>query len=282
MNFILIEKFRNNLAKAMLAFMMITMVIAGTGVFKPTMGIEFTGGVSYSLSAPISDSKAEFDGMEGVTVSGNTSSSTVNMISDSDLTEKQLAFLNHHSLSRDTIGASLGNELVEASLFGMGLAFLGVMLYLSFRYNSVMAVSTLVALVHDVVFTGLVLTLLGVEISSIVVGALLAIIGYSINDSVVTLDRVRELIREEDEDPVNNALQMTLRRNIITAVSTLIVIVALFLFGGEAMYAFSITMLAGVGVGMFSSLTIVPYLVSLNKKGGAFNITKAPSPEGEL
>lgn len=282
MNFILIEKTRRNLAKTMLSLLILISLLFSIGPLTLNMGIEFTGGVAYSLSTPVEQTKKEFETILGVAISGNALNSTIHMVDDSALHNTHVQYLEKYLLSRDTIGASLGKELINASMFGMGLAFLGVMLYLSFRYNSTMALAALVALAHDIAFTMFALAILKIEMSSIVVGALLAIIGYSINDSVVTLDRIRELIKTNDKNPIASALKMTLRRNVITAVSTLIVITALFALGGEAMKAFSITMLTGVGAGMFSSLTIVPFLVSIKKRKGGLKISKTPSLEGEL
>lgn len=282
MNFILIESVRNKIAMVILTCATIMALLLSTGVVKQGFSIEFTGGVVYTLDVPVESAKTQLGDNTSLTISGSQTNSTVQMVNESVLTETQLAFIEKHKLANDTIGASLGQELIDASINGMGLAFFAVMIYLSVRYNSVMAVATLVALLHDIVFTVFVLALLDVQMSSIVVGAILAIIGYSINDSVVTLDRVRELIRVDEPFPIQRALEMTLQRNINTAVSTLIVIVALLVFGGSTMQAFSLTMFIGVGVGMFSSLTIVPYLVTLKKKSGALTVTRKPSLEGEL
>ncbi|MEH0791349.1 protein translocase subunit SecF [Vibrio parahaemolyticus] len=282
MNFVLIENVRNSIAKFMLGFAFVIALLFATGASTLNYSIEFTGGVVYTLSAPVDEVKDMLGDNSELNISGSSNGATVQMPEEVKLSEAELSYLEDHKLSRDTIGASLGQELVQASLYGIGFAFLGVMIYLSIRYNSTMAIATLIALVHDIAFTVFTLSVFGIEMSSIVVGALLAIIGYSINDSVVTLDRVRELIREDEKDPVQTAMKMTLKRNVNTAVSTLIVIASLFLFGGESMHAFSLTMLAGVGVGMFSSLTIVPFLVSAKRKSGAFAISKRPSLEGEL
>ncbi|MCY9861017.1 protein translocase subunit SecF [Vibrio coralliirubri] len=282
MNFILIGSVRNKIAKVILTCATIMALLLSLGVVKQGFGIEFTGGVVYTLDAPVEVSKAQLSENSSLTISGSQASSTVQMVSESVLTETQLAFIEKHKLANDTIGASLGQELIDASIKGMALAFFAVMIYLSVRYNAIMAGATLVALLHDIVFTVFVLALFDVQMSSIVVGALLAIIGYSINDSVVTLDRVRELIRVDEPFPVQSALEMTLQRNINTAVSTLIVIVALLIFGGSSMQAFAMTMFIGVGVGMFSSLTIVPFLVTLKERTGALTVARKPSLEGEL
>lgn len=282
MNFVLIENVRNRIAKFMLSFAFVIALLFTAGVSTLNYSIEFTGGVVYTLNAPVGEVKNILGNNVELDVSGSLDGATVRMPEEAELSEAELSYLEENMLSRDTIGASLGQELVQASLYGIGFAFLGVMIYLSIRYNSTMAISTLIALVHDIAFTIFALSVFGIEISSIVVGALLAIIGYSINDSVVTLDRVRELIREDKEDPVQTAMRMTLKRNVNTAVSTLIVILSLFLFGGESMHAFSLTMLSGVCVGMFSSLTIVPFLVSVKRNSSAFAISKRPSLEGEL
>ncbi|KDM90905.1 protein translocase subunit SecF [Photobacterium galatheae] len=282
MNFVLIESVREKLAKVMLAFMLLITLLFASGTLILNYSIEFTGGVVYTLDASIEAVQSRLGENTSLMISGSSNGATVQMADESGLTMSDQEYLNAHQLARDTIGASLGQALISASLYGMGIAFLGVMIYLSMRYNSAMAIATLIALVHDIAFTLFVLSVFHIEVSSIVVGALLAIIGYSINDSVVTLDRVRTLIREEEKNPVQTAMEMTLRRNVNTAVSTLIVIVSLFIFGGESMHAFSLTLFAGVGVGMFSSLTIVPYWVSIKKNSGAFAVSKRPSPEGEL
>lgn len=282
MNFVLIENFRNNIAKFMLGFAFVIALLFATGASTLSYSIEFTGGVVYTLNAPVEEVKDFLGDNSDLIVSGSSSGATVQLAEESVLSETELAFLVEHKLSKDTIGASLGQELIQDSLYGIGFAFLGVMVYLSIRYNSAMAIATLIALVHDIVFTVFALSVFSIEISSIVVGALLAIIGYSINDSVVTLDRVRELIRDEENNPVQTAMEMTLKRNVNTALSTLIVIASLFLLGGESMHAFSLTMLVGVGIGMFSSLTIVPFIVSVKRNSGAFVVSKRPSLEGEL
>ena len=282
MNFILIKSTRDRFAKIMHFFILLVCLLIAFGTITLNFNIEFTGGSVYTLDAPVADSKAKLSGNDQLLISGSNMNSIVKTPLNVEFTDSEKSFIDEHMLSKDIVGASMGQELRRESVLGLALALLGVLIYLSVRYNYTMAFAALFAVMHDVVFTIFMLALFNVQVSSIVIGAFLAIIGYSINDSVVTLDRMRELIRDNEENPIQQALEMTLQRNINTAVSTLIVIVALFIFGGVTMQAFAFTMFVGVGVGMFSSLTIVPCLVSARESKGSLVVSRKPSLEGEL
>ena len=173
----------------------------------------------------------------------------------------------------ETVGPKVGGELIEAGIVAVLLALSAMLLYIWFRFEWQFGVGAVVALTHDVVLTIGIFALLGLEFNLSTVAAILTIAGYSINDTVVVYDRVRENLRKYktmDLDALLNlSINNTLSRTLLTSVTTLLALFALFLFGGEVIKGFSFAMIWGVIVGTYSSIWIaVPLLVYMKLQRG--------------
>ena len=173
--------------------------------------------------------------------------------------------------SVDTIGPSLGGQLLRSSLISLLVAFAGIALYISIRYDGRYAVLALVALGHDVLIVcGLFAWLgliSGLEVDSLFAVSLLTIAGYSVNDTVVVFDRIRERQKEDSDLPletqVDRAVSSTLTRTLYTSGTTLLPLLGLILFGGSTLFWFAVALATGVIVGSWSSIALAPSLLSV-------------------
>ena len=173
--------------------------------------------------------------------------------------------------SVDTIGPSLGRQLLQSSLVSLLVAFAGIAVYISFRYDRRYAFLALVALAHDVVIVCGIFAWLGLfiqlEVDSLFAVALLTIAGYSVNDTVVVFDRIRERTQQGSDLPlslqVDQAVSATLTRTLYTSGTTLMPLLALVFFGGATLYWFAIALALGVVVGSWSSIALAPSLLTL-------------------
>ena len=166
---------------------------------------------------------------------------------------------------KEAVGPRIGSELRSAAIWAI-LASLGlILMYISWRFEFKFAVGAVVALFHDVMITLGIFSLLGLEISLAVVAAFLTIIGYSLNDTIVVFDRIREnlkvLRREEYVNVFNISINQTLSRTILTSMTTFVVVIILFLFGGEVIHNFSFAIVIGVIIGTYSSVFIASPVV---------------------
>ena len=167
------------------------------------------------------------------------------------------------------VGPKVGGELIEAGVTAVLLAMAAMLVYIWFRFEWQFGVGAVAALLHDVALTIGVFALLGLEFNLSTVAAILTIAGYSINDTVVVYDRVRENLRKFKQMSLNDLLNLsingTLSRTLLTSVTTLIALAAMFFFGGEVIKGFSFAMIWGVIAGTYSSIFIaVPLLVYMN------------------
>ena len=167
------------------------------------------------------------------------------------------------------VGPQIGSELRDQGGLGMLVALGMILLYVAFRFQYKFALGAVAALGHDVVIILGLFSIFSWDFDLSVLAALLAVIGYSLNDSIVVSDRIRENFRSEralgSEDLINLSLNQTLSRTVITSLTTLLVLFALFFFGGEAVRGFSLGLIIGVLIGTYSSLYIVTtILISLN------------------
>lgn len=166
---------------------------------------------------------------------------------------------------QETVGPKVSGELRNQAVWATIFALLGILIYITIRFKFRFGVAAVVALFHDVFITVGILTILGREISLPVVAALLTIVGYSINDTIVISDRIREniriLYREKFEDLVNRSLNQTFTRTIITSLTTLIVLLCIFFFGGSVIRDFSLALIIGAIIGTYSSIYIVSPIV---------------------
>ena len=168
-------------------------------------------------------------------------------------------------LRSDKVGPKIGSELRSKAIWAIIFSLLAILVYVWFRFQLRFGVAALVALIHDVLITLAVFTIFDREIGLTVVAALLTIIGYSINDTIVISDRIREnmkvLFRKRFSELVNTSLNQVFSRTIITSVAVFIVVLSIFLFGGTVIKDFSLALLVGVVFGTYSSIFIVSPIV---------------------
>ncbi|MFS8573113.1 MAG: protein translocase subunit SecF, partial [Clostridia bacterium] len=163
-------------------------------------------------------------------------------------------------LRTELVGPVIGAELVRRALLAVALASLGILVYVSLRFEFKFAVASIVALLHDAIIATGVVSALGVEVNSPFIAAILTVIGYSLNATIVIFDRVRENLRirkgESLFDLLNRSLNETLARTIHTSATTLLALVTLFIFGGSTLRDFILVLLVGLTVGTYSSMMV--------------------------
>jgi preprotein translocase subunit SecF len=160
----------------------------------------------------------------------------------------------------DYVGPQIGEELRDQGGLGMLIALVLVMLYVAIRFQFKFSVGAVLALIHDVIITLGVFSLARLEFDLTVLAAVLAVVGYSLNDTIVVSDRIRENFRKIRQaspvEVVNESLSQTLWRTINTSLTTMLVLLALFFFGGELIHNFAIALMIGVGIGTYSSIYV--------------------------
>ena len=166
------------------------------------------------------------------------------------------------------VGPQVGGELTEKGGLAMLYALIGILAYVAWRFEWRFALGAVIALVHDVVVTVGIFSLLGLEFSLPVLAAVLAVIGYSLNDTIVVFDRIRENFRKMRKGTIveimNTAINQTLRRTLLTSLTTLLVVVTLILLGGEIIKGFAVALFIGILVGTYSSVFVAsPVVLSL-------------------
>ena len=254
------------------------MIIVGIGSLATkglNFGLDFTGGtlieVSYDEAPQLADvrgglASAGFDDAL-VQTFGSSTDIVVRLAarsdsSDAELSSKVLEALGNGVEMRrvEFVGPQIGDELAEQGGLAMLWVLAGIFVYIMFRFQWRFSVGAVLALVHDVLVTAGILSLLQVEFDLTVVAALLAVIGYSLNDTIVLYDRIRENFRRLRKDGpievVNISINQTLSRTMVTSLTTIIVLLSLFFFGGEIIHSFAFTLLAGVVVGTYSSIYV--------------------------
>ena len=192
------------------------------------------------------------------------------------LSEKVGAF-DLSRVSDETVGPTLGKQLFQSALLSLLVSFAGIALYLSFRFQWDYAFFAIVALLHDVLITVGIFAMLGlaigVEVDSLFVVALLTIVGFSVNDTVVIYDRVREVLAQDPsrniDDVVDDAVNQTLGRSINTTMTTLLTLTSIFLFGGETLKYFALALIIGFAMGAYSSIFIASTLLAWWRKRNA-------------
>jgi preprotein translocase subunit SecF len=158
------------------------------------------------------------------------------------------------------VGPQVGDELAEQGILAVVYALIGIFLYVMMRFQWRFSAGAVVSLVHDVVITMGVLSLLQMEFDLTVVAAVLALIGYSLNDTIVVFDRIREnfprMRKSTPVEVIDTSINQTLARTIMTGLTTLLVLVALYIFGGEIIHAFAFTLIFGIIIGTYSSIWV--------------------------
>lgn len=172
----------------------------------------------------------------------------------------------------ELVGPVIGQELVRQATWALLLAAAGILAYVSLRFEYRFGIAAVFALTHDVIITLGVLALLGREINTAFVAAILTVVGYSINDTIVIFDRIRENLtirrREPLDELVNTSIRQTIARSINTSSTTLLVLVTLYVFGGSSIRDFTLTLLVGIVAGTFSSIFIASPLWYLLRTAG--------------
>lgn len=173
----------------------------------------------------------------------------------------------------EMVGPQVGADMRRKGMLSILYAMVGILIYVTFRFQFRFALGAIAALVHDIMITVGVFSLFNKEFSLPVIAALLTIIGYSLNDTIVVYDRIRENIRRMPKEKlavvVNNSINQTLSRTILTSGTTLLVVGCLFVLGGEVIHDFSFALIVGVVVGTYSSIYIASPILLLGGKGSA-------------
>ena len=280
------------------SLLLLVLSIVSLGFRGLNLGLDFSGGtlieVSYEEAADLSDIRDlmyvnGFDDFQVVNFGSNTD--VLIKVADKDgssqLGDMIFAFLEADDSSIELqriefVGPQIGSELRDQGGLGMLVALGMILLYVAFRFQYKFALGAVAALGHDVVIILGLFSLLNWDFDLTVLAALLAVIGYSLNDTIVVSDRIRENFRGErgyePEEIVNRSINQTLSRTLITSFTTLLVLMALFFFGGEMIRGFSQALIIGVLVGTYSSIYVVAnMLLSLSITQDDLAI---PEPEG--
>ena len=165
----------------------------------------------------------------------------------------------------DTLSPKIGSELSGKAIMAILYALTLILIYISFRFEFIFAIGAIAAITHDVIITLGIFSILGYEISLPIVAAFLTIVGYSLNDTIVIFDRIRENMKTRKKDPVattvNKSINESLSRTIVTSLTTLMVVITLYIFGGEVIHYFSFALIIGVLVGTYSSIFVASLIV---------------------
>ena len=238
------------------------------------LGIDFTGGtlveLGYQQDANLDDIRSALAASEYrdavVQAFGSPRDVLVRLpqstaTGDADLSTRVLEILPGAEMRRvEFVGPQVGEELTEDGALAMLYALGGILIYVMIRFTWKFAAGAIVALMHDVLIVVGFFALTGAEFDLPVLAAILAVIGYSLNDTIVVFDRVREnfrrLRKREPLEVINMSLNQTLSRTLITSGTTLLVVVALFIFGGELIHAFATALIVGIVIGTYSSIYV--------------------------
>ncbi|MDP2904048.1 MAG: protein translocase subunit SecF [Methylovulum sp.] len=253
--------------------------IASLAVNGLQMGIDFTGGtlieVGYQKAADLSVLRSTLDeaGFSDATVQnfGTAKDVLIRMklqegVSSADLSTKVLDAINKNtvtpaSLRRvEFVGPQVGDDLTEDGFLALLYSTIGILIYVAWRFEWKFSLGAVIATFHDVIVTLGVFSVLGMEFDLTVLAAVLALIGYSLNDTIVVYDRIREsfltLRNKTTEEMMNYSVNITLSRTIMTSLTVILVLVSLFFLGGEVIHGFSVVLLFGVFFGTYSSIFI--------------------------
>jgi len=241
-------------------------------------GVDFAGGtivqVKYDKTAPIDEMRkklksnvlfdnssiSEFGSPEEVVIRMKTTTGDVS-VDIGDVTREALKGTGNFEIRRvDIVGPKVGSELKEKGIMSLLLAILGILVYVAFRFEWRFAVASIVALIHDVSIALGAIALVGLDVNLDVLAALLTILGYSLNDTIIVFDRIREGVTKAKNidltEIINESVTRTLARTTLTSLTTFFVVFTLFMYGGEIIHPFAFTLLVGVVVGTYSSVFV--------------------------
>jgi preprotein translocase subunit SecF len=243
-------------------------------------GLDFTGGTLIEVSYPhapristVRDNLAGAGLSDAVVQTFGAANEIVVRIpprdqesSDAELSTEVLAALQQGvegevEMRRvEFVGPQVGEDLTEQGILAVVYSLIGIFIYVMFRFQWRFSIGAVAALVHDVIICMGLISLFGVEFDLTVVAALLAVIGYSLNDTIVLFDRIREnfprMRKSLPKEVINNSINQVLARTLMMSLTTLLVLIALFVFGGQIIHAFAFTLIAGVVVGTYSSIYV--------------------------
>lgn len=248
-------------------------------------GVDFAGGtivqVKYTSAAPIDAMReklknneifegasiTEFGSSDEVVIRMRTATSDV-VVDIGDLTRETLKGTGDFEVRRvDIVGPKVGSELKEKGIMSLVLAIAGILIYVAFRFEWRFALASVLALVHDVSIAMGAISLTQMEVNLDVLAALLTILGYSLNDTIIVFDRIREGIvggkGSEFSEIIDDSITNTLSRTTLTSLTTLFVVFTLFVWGGEIIHAFAFTLLVGITIGTYSSIFIASPMLLL-------------------
>ncbi len=277
----------------MITLGIIALIQIGRG--KANMGIDFVGGTTIQLnfkqSVPIDKARAavEKSGFQGASIQqvGEEGNKILIRLRESEGASDKIQTMFRQEFSENPfevysimeIGPVIGQALQTQSLWAIVVSMIGIVIYIAFRFQLRFGVAAAIATLHDVFAVLAVFFLLHKEINLLVITALLTLAGYSLTDTVVVFDRIRENLRRNKRDPlpklVNDSINEVLSRTIITSLTVILVLVPLVVWGGEVLHDFSLALLLGVIVGTYSSIFVAsPILVVWQAKSGGRLTTK--------
>ena len=262
------------------------------------LGIDFSGGtlvqVQYAKTAPIDKIRdllstnkkfekavvTKFGSDSEIIIKIPTSTTTLGKDIGDDV-RTILKSTGEYKIRRvDMVGPKVGNALQEKGIMALSLALFVILLYVSFRFEWRFAIASILALIHDISIALGAIVLFSVDVNLDILAAILTILGYSLNDTIIVFDRIREGVNTSKENHldkvVNESVSMTLSRTTLTSLTTFFVVLTLYLFGGEIINGFSFTLLVGVVVGTYSSIFIAAsFLVQLNFSISDYRLVQA-------
>lgn len=273
----------NIVGKGKIAFIISIVIILGgiVSLFVQGLnyGVDFAGGAKMQVKFKESISAEELRSMFTEKDLGNPEIKSsgeneymitinANEIENSDdLLKEALTGLNYSILQIDKVGPKMGYEMRNNSLQAIGIALLLILIYITIRFEFKFAIGAVIALLHDVLVTLAFFSFFQWEFSLPVLAAFMTIVGYSLNDTIVVYDRIRENIKIHKGKPlkevINLSVNQSLARTIITSLTTFVVVLILAIFGGQVLFGFSIAMVVGVIVGTYSSMFVAaPILIA--------------------
>ena len=258
---------------------------------KFNLGVDFKGGTSITIQTNQKVTKKnlreDLKELKLTEQSIDASDDTIYVKVDEVLEEDEVSnaeayFKDKYEAQTDigVVSNLVKKELVKNAILSLLLATLGIVIYISIRFKFNYAITAILALVHDVFLIVAVFSLLKLEVQSIFIAAILSIVGYSVNDTIVTFDRIREnkgktkIKKEEDlKEVINNSVRETLGRSVITTITTLIPVICLIFLGSKEIFNFNFALLVGLVAGVYSSIFLAsPLYFDFEKK----NIGKPP------
>lgn len=263
---------------AAISVILIICSLVSLGFKGLNLGLDFTGGTLVEVNVPsdvsLEDLRAEmneagfseaslqhFGSLEDVLIRVAPQEQMSNQKVGEAVFASVKAAVPDSELRRiEFVGPKVGEELSEQGGLAMLVALFGILIYVAMRFEYRFAIGAVLALVHDVTIVLGIFSMMGLEFDLTVLAALLAVIGYSLNDTIVVYDRIREnflrIRKGESTQIVNTSLNQTLSRTLVTSLTTLLVLTALFYFGGELIHGFSTALILGVLVGTYSSIYV--------------------------